>query len=138
MKTIPNVYLCTSTDISGNEIQCLVPFGTDPLDLFSEMEDWDSRAPIQQGIRIHAKTIRDLLKTDAKPEPFTVVERLLALDAACCACEFPEIPLGVETALSLLQDELDGYFFDKGAAPDFVERQIAAVQQLADHPESFS
>lgn len=68
---------------------------------------------------------------------FTIIERILALDAACTACEYPDIPVNLAAAISLLQDELDKVFSNSPPVDNFAEMQIEAVKQLADHPESF-
>jgi len=60
--SIPNCYLHHSLDIFGNTIQALVPFGTDPAQVFLAQEsEWDSGADISAGIIVSSVTIRALL-----------------------------------------------------------------------------
>lgn len=63
IETIPNVHLCTSEDAHGNIIQALVPFGTDEVDVFRKIEDWDSRARIVVRWSIHADSLRRLVES---------------------------------------------------------------------------
>lgn len=58
--TIPNCYLCASTDVHGNEIQALVPFGEDGIEIFKRMHpDWSGERPDVRAT-IYGATIRQL------------------------------------------------------------------------------
>jgi len=70
-------------------------------------------------------------------------DRLLALDAAACACEcigVPAISEDLKAAIQLLQDELDKTFnsTDKSDSfESFLEEQKAAVRKLVHNPQVF-
>ena len=66
-------------------------------------------------------------------------QRILALDAACCAAECTNGSANLRAAISLLQDELDAYFDKLPETPfeDFMTQQLAAVKLLAESPETF-
>lgn len=58
---IPNCWLYTSTDLHGNEIQSLVPFGEDEVIVFArEHPDWSGDKP-EIKARIFGATIRAFL-----------------------------------------------------------------------------
>jgi len=69
----------------------------------------------------------------------TQLQRILALDAACCAAECTSVSANLRDAISLLQDELDVYFETLSEVPfeDFLAQQLAAVKLLASSPETF-
>ena len=61
MKNIPNATLYRALDIYGNEIQALVPFGTEPLAAFELFEDFDGRSEIQRISDVYSSTIQAFL-----------------------------------------------------------------------------
>ena len=61
MKNIPNCTLYRAKDVYGNEIQALVPFGTDPLVVFELFEDFDSCSTIERVSDVYASTIQAFL-----------------------------------------------------------------------------
>lgn len=71
----------------------------------------------------------------------TVGQRLLALEAAACACEHPGIPPNIHAALSLLQEELDAHFGAQDHCGDnwgkWLAAQRQAVKLLHDNPQVF-
>lgn len=78
----------------------------------------------------------------------TVEQKILALDAACCASEGAGIPPALRAAINLLQEELTAHFTvlcpDKvGECADyesfnhFLTAQREAVQALAHNPAVF-
>lgn len=71
----------------------------------------------------------------------TTQQRLMALEAAACACEYPGIPPDVNAALGLLAETLDQYFNDHVnfamTHPEFVIAQMRAVELLAKNPQTY-
>ena len=61
MKNIPNATLYRAQDIFGNEIQALVPFGTEPLEAFELFEDFDGRSAIERVSDVYASTLQAFL-----------------------------------------------------------------------------
>ena len=61
MKNIPNCTLYRAKDVYGNEIQALVPFGTEPLEAFELFEDFDGGAPIERVSDVYASTLQAFL-----------------------------------------------------------------------------
>ena len=60
-KNIPNCTLYRAKDIFGNEIQALVPFGTDPLEAFELFDDFDGNSEIERVSDVYASTIQAFL-----------------------------------------------------------------------------
>lgn len=69
-------------------------------------------------------------------------QRILVLDAAVTACEFPGIPAGIKAALKEVSRELDDWHELQAEAGDydfgrFLRDQTEAVKAMAACPEVF-
>ena len=58
---IPNSTLYRAKDIFGNEIQALVPFGTEPLAAFELFDDFDGNEPIERVADVYSSTLQAFL-----------------------------------------------------------------------------
>ena len=59
---IPNATLYAAKDTFGNYIQALVPFGTEPLEAFELIEDFDGSSEIERVSDVYSSTMRSFLK----------------------------------------------------------------------------
>ena len=61
MKNTPNATLYRASDTFGNELQALVPFGTEPLEAFELFEDFDSLSKIERIADVYSSTLQAFL-----------------------------------------------------------------------------
>lgn len=84
----------------------------------------------------------DVLEEWSVSRTMSPYQRILALDAAVTACEFPGIPAGIKAALKEVSRELDDWHELQAEAGDydfgqFLKDQTEAVKAMAACPEVF-
>jgi hypothetical protein len=69
----------------------------------------------------------------------TTKQRILCLDAACTASEYPGMPENIRAAVDLLAAEINEYFDnqEQGDFGAFLAEQREAVDELARNPVVF-